>query len=117
MIRKFYSYNPITEILNIHKFEEYPGDDECTNVMNTIENLNFSRYEIQTAWVEYWGSFLSNLWQALVHADMDNAKIILEQFGHYVYQDYKNWLIKPIDEADMAERELAERDLLSEFIF
>ena len=115
MIRIFYNYDPLTETLNVNKFEELPTD-EYTNVAHTIEDLNFNKVDIEFAWCEKWGSFLQWLWYTLSHADMNNAKIILENFGHYVYQYYKEWLLKPIDEADLSERKLANKDLLNEFI-
>lgn len=47
------------------------------------------RVDIQLAWIRYWGSFLSNLWYALSHADMNNAKKILDTRENYII-DYVN---------------------------
>lgn len=106
MIRTFYTYDSVHEILNVNKFEEV-SVDEYSNVAHTIEDLNFDRVDIQTAWIEHWWSFLSLLWHALSHADMDNAKLILENFGHYAYDYYMQWRLQQMSDNDIVERKLS----------
>ena len=51
--------------------------------------LVFNRVDIQQAWIKYWGSFLSALWIALSHADMNNAHKLIDAWNNYI-KDYFN---------------------------
>ncbi len=51
--------------------------------------LVFTKYDIEEAWMKYWGSFLSSLWEALVHADMNNAHKLIDTWNNYI-KDYFN---------------------------
>lgn len=60
------------------------------------EELRFNRYDIQDAWIKYWWSFLSALWNALAHADIINATKIMDTFNNYIIEYYHQWLLDAV---------------------
>lgn len=57
------------------------------------DELRFSRYDIQEAWIKFWGSFLQCLGHALAHADPLNSSRIIDEFQDYIIEFYIEWLL------------------------
>lgn len=78
----YISYNKMSEEVELVKYDwEY----------NTI--IKISRYDIQEKFMRYWGSFLANLWVALAHADMTNAKKIMDTRSNYIIDYVRDGLL------------------------
>ena len=84
--------------MNKYKYLSYSKYlEEACFATEDWNEIRFSRYDIQDAWIKYWGSFLQCLGHTLAHADPINSSRIIDEFQDYIIQFYIEWLLNKND--------------------